>query len=177
MAPIGRHNMKKPQHLMKQQGFTLIELMISITILAILLVMGASLTQQWVDRSQVNSTMTILKNTMLQAKVAALRNPVNSLSNRPSVSVCLDNNNALNIIRANALSDTPCDLSSADNTLLQSTPLANGISIKHGTLLFACLSFNSRGMVTTNTDPNCSTLTHLDFEVKKNHERADIKIL
>ena len=169
--------MKISQLLPRQLGFTLIELMITITILAILLVMGSSLTQTWIDRSQVNNTITIVKNTMLQAKVAALRNPYNSLSNTPSVSVCLDSSNILHIIRANIASTEPCSTTSANNSLLQSTPLASGISIKHGTVLFACLSFNSRGMITPNTDPNCSTLTHLDFEVKKNHESADIKIL
>lgn len=177
MESIGCNNMKKTQFFPQQQGFTLIELMISITILAILLVMGSSLTQTWIDRSQVNNTMTIVKNTMSQAKVAALRNPNNSLSSTPSVSVCLDSSNTLHIVRANVANSTPCSLSSANNTLLQSTALANGINIKHGTALFACLSFNSRGMITGNTDPNCSTLTHLDFEVKKNNEIANIKVL
>lgn len=169
--------MNKLRFLPQQHGFTLIEMMISITILAILLVMGSSLTQTWLDRSQVNSAITVLKNSMAQAKAAALRNPNNALLNTPSVSVCLDSSNTLHIIRANIASTAPCSPTSANNSLLQSTPLANGISIKHGTALFACLSFNSRGMITANTDPNCSNLTHLDFEVKKNHESAYIKIL
>lgn len=161
-----------------QQAFTLIELMISITLASILLMMGSSLTQRWVDRSQVNNTISIMQNTMSQAKAAALRNPYNSTTNSPAVHVCLDqSSNSLHIIRTKSNTSSPCDLTATDNTVLQSTALARGISIKHGTHLFACLSFNSRGMLTANSDPNCSTLTHLDFEVIKNHETALIKIL
>lgn len=161
-----------------QHGFTLIELMITITLASILLMMGASLTQTWVDRSHVNNAISIMQNTMSQAKVAALRNAYNSPSNSSSVNVCLDpNTNIMRIIRTKSATVSPCDTTSTENTILQSTALARGISIKHGSHLFACLSFNSRGMITANTDPNCSTLTHLDFEVIKNHETALIKIL
>lgn len=174
---VGCNNMKNSHFLRTRHGFTLIELMITITVLSILLLMGSNLTRAWIDRSQVNNTITIVKNTMSQAKTAALRNPQNSLSNAPSVSVCLDSSNTLHIVRANVANTTPCNLSSTSNSLLQSVALADGVSIKHGAVLFACLSFNSRGMITANTDPNCSTLTHLDFEVKKNNEIANIKVL
>ena len=127
--------MKISQLLPRQHGFTLIELMITITILAILLVMGSSLTQTWIDRSQVNNTITIVKNTMLQAKVAALRNPYNSLSNTPSVSVCLDSSNILHIIRANIASTEPCSTTSANNSLLQSTPLASDDSLSFALIM------------------------------------------
>lgn len=162
--------------LKKQTAFTLIELMITITILTLLLFMGSTLTRSWIDRSQVTSALSTLKNSITKAKVAALRNSDNQPLSNPAATVCVDNTtHQINVVRALIHSTNSCDISSANNKLLHSLPIAEGILIKQGSTQVDCLSFNSAGILLTTA--SCSANTNLTFTVEKNDETADINII
>lgn len=169
-------------HPIPQAGFTLIELMVTLTIFAVLIMMGSSLTRTWVDRSQVNSAISTLKTAVFQAKASALRNTNNQPLNNSSVSVCLDStSNTINIIRtalnSNNVCETPDSASSTGNVLLRTLPISNDIYIKQGSAFFNCLSFNSAGVVIQASGTSCSSDTSAAFKVGKNDESADISIL
>lgn len=157
-------------------GFTLVELMITITVLSIILFMGVSITQSWIDRSQVNNAINILKNSITQAKTAAIRNTNNQAMGQPAVSLCVQNNQLL-IIRNKNNDATNCSLTNANNTLLKKSELAKDILIKQNNAAFNCIAFNSVGMVTQVTGTTCSTNSNLSFVVEKNNETANITVL
>lgn len=160
-----------------QRGITLIELMIVITVLAILLFMGTSLTRSWIDRSQVNSTLNILKNNVQQAKVMALRNPENQALNQAAIHLCLDEtHNSLHIVRPKADTTNECDLSSSNNVVLQSTSLATDVFIQHAGSPLECLAFNAAGVLVS-TGGHCASQSQLRFKVGKNNESADITLM
>ena len=160
-----------------ERGITLIELMIVITVLTILMFMGTSLTRSWIDRSQVNNTINILRNSVQQAKVMALRNPENQALNQAAIHLCLDEtNNSLHIVRPKADTSNECSLSSSNNIVLQSTDLASNVFIQHNNSQFKCLAFNAAGVVVS-TGGQCATQNQLRFKVGKNNESADITLM
>lgn len=165
------------QTIKSQTGFTLIELMITITVLSILIFIGSSLTTSWIDRSQVNSTATQFKNAVSTAKVAAVRNPNSIALNATAVTVCIDSNTkTLNVIRLASPTATLCS-SSAPNTLLQQVQLPAGIRILQGNATLQCLRFNADGMLNTSTGSACSVHPTFNFKVEKNNESADLEFM
>lgn len=160
-----------------QQGLTLIELMITVTILSILVFIGSSITNSWVDRSHVNNASQQLKNAVTQAKAAALRNPNNIALQDTAVSLCLNQTqHRIDVIRLNTATASVCD-TTAPNTLLQSFSLSKGINIKQNNSNFVCLRFTAAGMLNTTTGSSCSVDTNFNFKVEKNHENADLFIM
>lgn len=167
----------------QQQGFTLIELMITLVILAVLLFMGTNLTRSWVDRSQVDGAMASVKNAVSQAKSAALRNTNNQPTNYAAASVCYDQtNNTLNVVRAAREANNACLVTTEDapeqNYILNRFPLAKGITLKVGNTNFECLSFNSAGVLVSADGVNgtCSNQLNLKIDVEKNDEEVQVSI-
>jgi type IV pilus assembly protein PilA len=159
------------------QGFTLIELMIAITVLSLILMIGVSLSRSWMDRSQVNNAIPTFKNAVFQAQVAALRNPHNLAPSQASVSVCWNaTTHTLNILRLKNASNNVCQ-QSADTSVLQSFTLAKDISIKQGTQPFQCISFTSAGVLIVAPNSGCASDTKSIFTVGKNHETANITLI
>lgn len=159
------------------QGFTLIELMITITVLSILLMVGANLSRAWIDRSQVNNAIPTLKNAVFQAQSTALRNTHNLAPDQASVSVCWNaTTHTLNVIRLKTASSDVCQ-ESANSSVIQSFTLAKDLYIKQGTQPFQCLSFTSAGVITVATGSGCASSTKSMFTVGKNNETADISLI
>jgi len=75
-----------------QSGFTLIELMITIAIIALLAVVAAPYTSSWIHEANVNEAKSTLHRAHGQAKAIALRNPNGVMEgNQVAASVKLDN--------------------------------------------------------------------------------------
>lgn len=166
-----------------QRGFTLIELMITIAVLALLLFIGSALTSAWIDRSQVNNGLSSLKNAVSQAKSAALRNTNDQPTEHPAASVCFDNqNNTINVVRATQFTTNACLVSAnstpTQNYVLQSFTLAKGIELKENSIDFECLAFNSSGVlvVASGLTGSCSNQTNLKIDIEKNDEKAQIQV-
>lgn len=58
----------------KQKGVSLIELMVTITILGILVMLGTSLTSLWSKQAELDKASMSLKSAMGLAKATAIRN-------------------------------------------------------------------------------------------------------
>ncbi|WP_159516611.1 prepilin-type N-terminal cleavage/methylation domain-containing protein [Acinetobacter sp. 18QD2AZ41W] len=167
----------QPFLLRQSGGFTLIELMITITVLSILLLIGSALTRSWVDRSQINSGISTLKNTVAQAKTAALRNTNNQPLNHPAVSVCWNAlSHTLSVLRLAQNSSDLCNVASADHTVLFNSSLAQGIVIRQDQTAFQCLAFNAAGVLIAPAGSSCVNSSSLSLKVEKNNENAEFTL-
>lgn len=144
--------------------------------LATLLLVGATLARNWVDRSQVNGAQASFNTAVLQAKVLALRNQKNQLLTTTAVGVCLNGSlSSLQIVQTDANPNNICDTSG--NTLVRTLPIAQGISIKQGVNVFSCLAFNAAGMVILPAGSSCTNDTATAFTIGKNNESFAVNIL
>lgn len=159
----------------KQDGFTLIELMITIAIVGVLLLSVTGLTRSWVDRSQVNSAKSSLENAILQAKTLGLRNKDNKLFTVPSVTVCIKQDvNAIQVIQVDTNLTGLCD--TAGNILLKTYSIAQGISITQNNNSVQCLSFNALGMQIYAAGSTCINDFSTNFNIGKNNENVTLSI-
>ena len=164
-------------HIRTLQGFTLVELMITLTILTLVLLMAASLGRSWIDRSQVTNGMVSFQTAVQQAQALALRNSQNQPFNQAAVSVCWNaDQSLLQIIRAAQNSTQVCK-STAPNQVLQNITLSKDLAIKYGTQPFQCISFNSAGVLVLIAGSGCVNETKSTFKVGKNNETADFNLI
>lgn len=160
----------------KQLGFTLIELVVTVVIVAALLLTSASLTNSWIDRSQVASAKANFETALLQAKTLALRNHNNQPFSEPAVSLCVDSNDdKINIIQLGTNAANPCDI--VGNALLKSFSIAKGIAITQGNSPVECLTVNALGMLMYPLGSSCINNFTLAFNIEKNNESIPVSLL
>lgn len=134
-----------------QKGISLIELMITITILAILVIMGTSLTTQWAKQAELDKAIWSLQSAIDQARTEALRNKfaIDQWNGTVSSQLCLDTTTQnITVHSATSISAASCS-----TPVIISYPLASSISIKKSNNnTFVCLAFNNRAQLATTTD-------------------------
>ncbi|WP_436913946.1 pilus assembly FimT family protein [Acinetobacter schindleri] len=150
----------------KHTGFTLIELMITITVLAIILMIGSSLTRSWIDQSQVNNAVSALQEAVTQTKAIAIRNTHNTTLQEASASLCIYGS-TIQIIHGSCPSIE-------SNTALQTFSLSEGVSIKENANELRCMDFNYIGVIVPGS--TCLTTAPPTLIVGKNNESAEITI-
>lgn len=163
-------NHLKKQH-PAQSGFTLIELMITITVMTIVLFMGSSLTSAWIDQSQVNNATSSIQSAISQAKALALRNTNNTPLTAAAASACLTSTSSQNVIK---VVRGECASATAS---VQEMPISNRITIKedpNSSDQITCISFNSIGVVVPVS--GCLTSSNPTLTIGKNNETATIII-
>ena len=166
-----------------QRGFSLIELMMTVTILAILLFIGSSLSRAWVDRGHVNDAMAVVKAAVLQAKSAALRNTNNQPNSYAAASVCYDSvTSSINVVRAAAYANNACmvlaENSPEQNYILKTMKLAQGIRLSIDEADFDCLAFNASGVLVNavGVSATCANQENIKVVIEKNDEHAEVQI-
>lgn len=136
----------------KERGVGLIELMVTITILAILVVTGTSLTALWSKQAELDKATMSLKSAMGLAKSTAIRNEFARSLDSAASQICFDQNKKeLSVHKATATESASCTTS-----VVFSYPLSQTIEIKNAnTTDFKCFSFNHFGQVSTEITGNC----------------------
>lgn len=138
----------------KQQGATLIELMVMITILGVLAVAGTSLTSLWSKQAELDKAIMSLQSAMNLARSTAIRNEFSQNVDYAASQLCFDQNTReLSVHKATVAGSASCS-----STAVFSYPLNSKIEIKHmDTTTFKCFSFNHFGQVVTEITGNCKT--------------------
>lgn len=138
----------------RMQGFTLIELMITVSIVAILAVTGIALTANWSKQTEINQTSMALQSAFQLAKAAAIRNASASEPTAIASQLCLDStNNKLTVHRAS--NSAPADCQSP--TIFEFA-LHPKIDIQHrNSKPFKCFSFNHYGLMVSTPANDCSS--------------------
>jgi|LSQX01.3.fsa_nt_gb prepilin-type N-terminal cleavage/methylation domain-containing protein len=157
----------------KQSGFTLIELMITLAILAFMITLGSFFTISWIDQSKVNNTAAVLKSSVSYARSAALRNKSNTYANEPAISICIDQiEHKIRVNRVTNKNDL-CHAASADE-VLKKIEIAKGISITQGDEPVSVLVINSNGMQNLSLS---DAVLEQEINVQKGKELAHVRML
>ena len=167
-----------PVRLKRQQvqGFSLVELMIAISIMTFLLLIGTQLTRTWIDQQHLTMTKSALTNAVMTAKSTALKNNQNLSLNSPAVSLCWESNtHQINVVQSLPNTLTLCDINS--NVLIDQIQLPTGISLQDQDSAFKCLAFEATGFISNHTDHLCSTGPNVHLNAKKHHENITISLL
>lgn len=138
----------------KQKGISLIELMITIAILAILVTIGTSFTGLWTKQAELDKATMSLISAMSLAKATAIRNEFALNTSQPSSQLCLDEvTKHLTVHKASSTGSASCS-----SPVVFDYTLNSAVSVKNpDTTLFRCYAFNNFGQVTTEITTNCKT--------------------
>lgn len=142
-------NLKTPQ-----VGISLIELMITITLLAILVVTGTAFTAQWAKQAELDKAVMSLRSAMSLAKSIALRNEFATTVSLPASQLCFDSLTKELTVRKAASLDTSA---SCTSSIVSSVFLSNSIEINQSSdnTLFKCFALNNYGQIITEITGNC----------------------
>lgn len=136
----------------KQYGLSLIELMVTITILAILVLTGTSLTAAWSKQVELDKATMSLKSAFNLSRSTAIRNQFAQKTIYVASQICFDRDSKkLSVHKA-----TANEFASCNSPIVFSYPLSQTIDIKNtDTTNFSCFSLNNFGQISNQITGNC----------------------
>lgn len=155
---------------MKQQGVTLVEMMIVVLILGIIAAAVSPFTSAWTDNAKVDEGSAALEEAVGRAKAAAMRNKagVNS-SDKAASRLCFSGSKIKLVVPANANDSVTCDLAA-----VWSATLSDKVKIKVDDVDWQCTCFNNRGLIANPQPAVCNTCSStLKFKFKSGDHSED----
>ena len=150
-----------------QQGFSLIELMVTIAILGILATTGIALTSKWSQQVELDKAVMSLNSGMALAKSTALRNEFSKGVSDSASQICFGSH-TLSVHVATASAPASCT-----TTTVFQYPLGQSVSIKNSDSTdFSCFSFNHLGVVSSTG--SCTTTLSLTVNNGSLNESVDL---
>jgi type IV fimbrial biogenesis protein FimT len=127
-------------------GFTLIELMVVVAILAILLAAGMPLARGWAQNNEQIQTRNVVQGALSEARAVALRNPLGATSGTPAVVLRLASNGTapvFSVIPTNGV-NAPDPLATVWTATL---PADASVRLSAGGAMsqLGCVAFDNRG--------------------------------
>lgn len=137
---------------LQEDGVSLIELMVTITILSILVLAGTSLTGLWSKQAELDKAAMSLKSAMSLSRSIAIRNQFAKNMNDTASQMCFDDiNKKITVHKATATGTASCD-----SPIVFSYPLSPTIDIKNtNNTNFNCFAFNNFGRVMSANAGSC----------------------
>lgn len=134
------------------RGFTLIELVVTIAVLAMLLLLALPLTSAWADGAQQQTAANVLHEGIGRAKAQALLNPGSVTGTEtPAAALCITNK-TLSLHPIESGDSINCSSSSIWSAQLPDKP-----AVKVASNDFVCVAFNNRGLPVTPSGSSCTT--------------------
>lgn len=149
-------------------GFSLIELMTTIALLAILAMIAGPFTSAWSDRAKLHDAEGILNQGIGRAKAAALRNRYGIVDGEPAATLCLSSDNLLSLHEAtDKITPASCDTPTIWQTRV---PASVSITLTSDASALACLSFDGRAaFATVDVGSDCASSTALTLATGGEH--------
>lgn len=155
-------------------GFTLIEVMIVVAIIALVVLVAAPLSGHWVTDANRLEAEGQLNQAVGRAKAAALRNYMGATGNTAVTAICLSNDNVLTVLEGTP--GTPAvspNCSSATGTQLWRAKLHANIGVQANAADFSCICFDNRAVPTS----SCNTCTtSMEFSLTAGGESAPVAV-
>lgn len=126
----------------RNQGFTLVELMVTLAVFGILLFMGVPLTRAWVDSSYQREAAGQLQQGLSRARATALRNQGGVIDAGPAAVLCRSGQtlNLFSVAKGGAIN---C---SASSGALWTSSLPGSPTLTASGSTVTCVAYNSRGL-------------------------------
>ncbi|SDW62008.1 prepilin-type N-terminal cleavage/methylation domain-containing protein [Pseudomonas kuykendallii] len=142
------------------RGFSLIELMISVALLAFLVLIAGPFTSAWSNGAKVRDAEGVLNQGIGRAKAAALRNRYGIVDGKPAATLCLSDSNLLSLHEAND-KDTPATCLTHSPWQAQ-LPASVSVTLTADASTLSCLSFDNHAAPASASVPSgCSSSTAL----------------
>ena len=137
---------------LQEDGVSLIELMVTITILSILVLAGTSLTGLWSKQAELDKATMSLKSAMSLSISTAIRNQLAKNMNDTASQMCFDaTNKEITVHKATATGSASCG-----SPIVFSYPLSPTIDIKNtNNTNFNSFAFNNFGRIMSDNAGNC----------------------
>ncbi len=137
----------------RQKGVTLIELVVTVTLMGLLFLVGSSFSKDWIDSARRRNAANLLELGITRARAVALRNPGTVADDLPASSLCLSGS-VLKVVSGGC----------TDNTTVQwQANLPQGITLKAGSASFSCMALDNRASLTSDT--GCISTSTLGLSV------------
>lgn len=143
--------MSRPSH-----GFTLVEIMVVVAILALIVLVGAPLTSGWSASADMVNGKGALIQAVSRAKSMALRNEVGVTEGNSGAAICIDSNKKIEVRKPTSASSS-ANCSTNGGTAVWSTNTSLNLTFKVGTDTLSCLCFDNKGQVISSVAASCDT--------------------
>lgn len=156
----------------RARGFSLVELMVTLAIVAVLGLLAVPFTAAWVQGSRQEEVRGALAQAVGQARALALRNPAGLPPGAPAACVRRAAA-ALEVVQPAAAQDC------AAAPVVWRTPLDAGVGLHDATgAAFACVAFDSRGQPADPAQaPACTLATRLSVAGRDPEDAIDVDLL
>ncbi|KAF1066899.1 MAG: hypothetical protein GAK45_01803 [Pseudomonas citronellolis] len=141
----------------RADGFTLIELMVTVSLLGMLIMLATPFTTAWTSNARLNVAEGTWREAYGRAKAAALRNRYGQRGEQAPSFLCL--NGTTLSVRVAASADSPASCSS---TTLWSTTLPSALSSQHDDAVVSCFAFDNRGSLLSGS--TCASTSDLRLQ-------------
>lgn len=143
---------------MKQRGFTLVEVLIVIAIIAVIIFIAAPLSGGWLRDANLLTAEAQLTEAIGRAKAASLRNSSAATGDNPVTAVCRSNGNLLTVREGTAAAAPSC--STPAGTQVWQAQIDTKVTVQVSGSTLSCLCFANKGQTTTSgTCSSCAAST------------------
>lgn len=160
--------------MIKTRGYTVIEVMIVIAILATLALSVSPLTGSWIQSSDLTETEAQLTQGIARAKSASIRNLRAASNGAPVAALCISGTKMMTILEGTS-SDAP-NCATPTGTQLWQSQLDTDVNIvnKDSSSAVSCLCFDNRGVITTSGCSSCAATAN--FTLSTGYKSEDVSI-
>lgn len=153
-----------------KSGFTLVELMIVIAMMALLIMAVAPLTTAWVNDADLLKVEGDLTQAVGRAKAAALRNEGAAINDQPASAICISTTNLLTLLERSSAAAPNCTAGTGNQTW--STQLAPSVAVSANNLAVTCMCFDNKGLPTSNACSGCNNSPTLNLSTGNNSSES-----
>lgn len=143
---------------MKGSGYTLIEVLITIAIIAVLALVAIPITGRWVQSADLEKTEAVLIEAVGRAKASGLRNVSGATGDGYASIVCISTiSNTLTVMESTSATAATCAVNNTATKLWQ-TKLDDDVVIEDGSSnAVSCLCSNNKGILVKPGTGTCSS--------------------
>lgn len=138
------------------KGFTLVEVMVVVTLVAILCVAGSPFTRAWTTNSEIVTAKGVLSQAVSRAKSLAMRNQLGIDTGQSAAAICLDSNKKLEVRYASVTGTSNVNCNVNVGTVNWKSSVSTNITLKNSSNTLSCLCFDSKGQP-NNTASGCTS--------------------
>lgn len=158
---------------MSMRGFTLIEILITIAIIALIILVAAPLSGGWVRDADLINTEAQLTEAVGRAKAAALRNNRAATGDNPAAVICRSNTNLLTVMEGTSAAAPSC---TPTGTQIWQAQIKSSITVEVNNTAFSCLCFNNKGATTISAPCSNTCATSTSFSLNASGHVTNVAV-